>query len=168
MADDYRERCAEAAMNAWYMNAVLCDHSQITPIDHLVDAVLAVRDKELERLSNLDAAAAIQRAEQAETEVARLRAGEAPEPPSPHTTLTPAQWLRCFNDATPEKRLQVIADLQGEVDRGFECFRMNHKGVIEDLRAELTRRAPGSPESDSEPARTSGHQDNPTKPPATP
>lgn len=72
-------------------------------------------------------------------EVARLRAGEAPEPPAPYTTLTPPEWLRRFNDATPEKRLNAIDVLLGEVDRGSECFRMNHKAVIEDLRAELAR-----------------------------
>jgi hypothetical protein len=50
VADDYRQRCADAAMNAWYMNAVLCDHSQTIPFGNLVDAVLAVPHPELERL----------------------------------------------------------------------------------------------------------------------
>ena len=50
MADDYRQRCADAAMNAWYMNAVLCDHTRQIPFGVIVDAVLAVRDDELARL----------------------------------------------------------------------------------------------------------------------
>ncbi|MET8864655.1 hypothetical protein ABZW11_17095 [Nonomuraea sp. NPDC004580] len=89
---------------------------------------------------------------QLRAEVAWLRAGEASEPPAPHVTLTPAEWLWKLHDATPEKRLHVIEVLLGEVDRGSRCFRMNHEGVIEDLRAELARAQRNRrPEIDGEP-----------------
>ncbi|MER7500470.1 hypothetical protein AB0L05_27810 [Nonomuraea pusilla] len=47
---DYRQRCADAAMQAFTRHATVCEHSQIIPIGAIVDAVLAVRDNELEQL----------------------------------------------------------------------------------------------------------------------
>lgn len=72
MADDYRLRCADAAMNAWYMNAVLCDHSQNIPFGNLVDAVLAVRDQDAETLRS-DNEELRKRAELAEAAIVRVR-----------------------------------------------------------------------------------------------
>jgi hypothetical protein len=40
-------------------------------------------------------------------EVERLRAGEAGDPGDPAVVPTPAEWLRRFNDAEPERRLSV-------------------------------------------------------------
>lgn len=73
MADDYRQRCADAAMTAWSKHAVLCEHSQIIPVGSLVDAVLAVRDQDAETLRS-DNEDLRKRAAVAEAEVARLRA----------------------------------------------------------------------------------------------
>ncbi|GGS88368.1 hypothetical protein ACFFV7_51045 [Nonomuraea spiralis] len=73
MADDYRERCADAAMKAWGEQAtMLCDHSQIIPIGAVVDAVLTVRDQDTETLrsENEDLR---KRLGAAEANVARIR-----------------------------------------------------------------------------------------------
>jgi predicted RNase H-like nuclease (RuvC/YqgF family) len=80
-----------------------------------------------------------QRAEQAEADLARLRAGESAEPAAPHVTLTPAEWIRKFNDATPEERLRVVEVLLEGAARGSRCFQLDHEGVIEMFQAELTR-----------------------------
>lgn len=140
MTDDLRERIAAAIL------ARLMQPTGPIPSEYdLADAALAVPNPELEQLR---------------AEVARLRAGESAEPPAPHTTLTPAQWLRRLHDAPAEERLRVIEVLLGEVDRGSRCFQLNHEGVIEDLQAELTtareNRGPeihGEPRTDPTPTR---------------
>jgi hypothetical protein len=47
------------------------------------------------------------RAENAEAALDRLRAGEADTPGNPYDWPTPAQWIRRWNDATPEMRLAI-------------------------------------------------------------
>ncbi|WP_188188011.1 hypothetical protein [Nonomuraea sp. SYSU D8015] len=89
MDDDYRQRCTDAAMKAWGEQAVLCDHSQIIPIGSIVNAVIAVRDQDVETLrsENEDLR---KRAELAEAAIVRVIAniktsnleGECPPDPS--------------------------------------------------------------------------------------
>ncbi|MDX3111386.1 hypothetical protein PW035_62040 [Nonomuraea angiospora] len=50
MTDDYRQRCADAAVKAWNAHAVVCEHTQRVPIGSIVDAILAERDDDLEQL----------------------------------------------------------------------------------------------------------------------
>jgi hypothetical protein len=50
VADDLRDRYAEAIRAKFDKTAVVCDHSQVISFGALADAVLAVRDEELERL----------------------------------------------------------------------------------------------------------------------
>lgn len=69
----YRQRCANAAMNAWSMHAVVCDHSQTIPVGNLVDAVLAVHDQDAETLRSENEELR-KRAEIAEGAIARARA----------------------------------------------------------------------------------------------
>lgn len=119
----------------------------------------AVRDEELERLrtalasyektitwntpchacaGTLDSAyAETVRAEQAEAEVARLRAGESAEPAPEGVQLTPAQWIHHWNRATPEKRLDTadwILDLNAKIGR---CQIEDHAGAFTELAAAI-------------------------------
>lgn len=50
MGDDLRQRYTGALTTAWNKSAVVCEHSQIIPLGALADAMLSVRDEELERL----------------------------------------------------------------------------------------------------------------------
>jgi hypothetical protein len=74
--------------------------------------------------------AAEQRADEAVTELARLRAGEADDPGPADTMPTPAQWIRRWNDATAERRLEVITRILGELDRATRCFEMDHENRL--------------------------------------
>ncbi|MGP3914345.1 hypothetical protein [Nonomuraea sp. 10N515B] len=75
-----------------------------------------------------------QRAEAAEQEVARLRAGEADEPPAEGVQLTPAEWLRKYNDATPERRLQVVEHVRDNAAAARRCLMADHDGALDELR----------------------------------
>ncbi|GLY81868.1 hypothetical protein [Actinoallomurus iriomotensis] len=66
----------------------------------------------------------------AAAEVARLRAGEADDPSPADTMPTPAQWIRRWNDATAERRLEVITRIFGELDRARRCFEMDHENRL--------------------------------------
>ena len=62
----------------------------------------------------------------AEAELARLRAGEEPGG-DPHTFPTPGQWIARFNQATPERRLNVVQALLNSADRADRCFFQAHE-----------------------------------------
>ncbi|MBO3751561.1 hypothetical protein J5X84_36275 [Streptosporangiaceae bacterium NEAU-GS5] len=79
-----------------------------------------------------------QRLEQAEAEVARLRAGEAEHLPPEHAEHTPAEWIRRWNDETPEKRLRVLGALLDAAGRGHRCFMLNHEARLADAAQTLT------------------------------
>lgn len=76
--------------------------------------------------------AQIARADAAEAEVTRLRAGEAAEVAPEYTVPTPAQWLRYFNDATPEQRLRLVAAVQGNGETASRCFMEGHVARLAD------------------------------------
>ncbi|MER7500471.1 hypothetical protein AB0L05_27815 [Nonomuraea pusilla] len=120
MADDYRQRCTDAAMNAWAQHAVLCDHSQTIPIGSAVDAVLAVRDQDVETL-RAEHEDLRKRANAAEAEVARLRAGETDQPVAENAWPTPAQWIRRWNDATAEQRLVLAGLVLRDAQAAHDC-----------------------------------------------
>lgn len=63
-------------------------------------------------------------------EVARLRAGEADTPGEPGAELTPSEWIRRWNDATPEERLKVAAAGRANAQAAYRCFRLDHEGRL--------------------------------------
>ncbi|MFC6080996.1 hypothetical protein [Sphaerisporangium aureirubrum] len=74
------------------------------------------------------------RAEQAEAEVARLRAGESEDPPTEGVRLTPAEWIRMWNDATPERRLHLAALIDQASATQSLCVLADHEGALRQLR----------------------------------
>jgi hypothetical protein len=80
------------------------------------------------------------RALTAEAEIARLRAGEDDERPDPGTALTPAQWIRKWNDAAPDRRLHAAQRVLEVIDQESRCFQQDHDGRLEHLEAELSSR----------------------------
>jgi hypothetical protein len=73
-------------------------------------------------------------AQEANAEVARLRAGESDEPAAEGTTLTPAQFLRMWNDTTPERRLGIAARVLDMNSRDSACTLADHRGKLQELR----------------------------------
>jgi len=74
--------------------------------------------------------------DQARAELAQLHEGEEPHLDE-HTVATPAQWIWHWNRATPDRRLEVITEIQGMQDRADRCFMGFHEGQIADLRQRL-------------------------------
>lgn len=66
------------------------------------------------------------RAEQAEAELAALHAGEEPHPEAANIA-NPAQWIWCWNRATPEQRLDMAGRIQHAFATAEACLFMNHK-----------------------------------------
>lgn len=82
-----------------------------------------------------------QRAEQAETALARLHEGEE-LPTDERAEQTPGQWLWRWNHITPTERLDLIARVQDAIARADRCFLGNHEKRIPELeehRAALAR-----------------------------
>ncbi|MEV8637778.1 hypothetical protein AB0395_39640 [Streptosporangium sp. NPDC051023] len=82
-------------------------------------------------------------ADELRAEIARLRAGEADEPaPEDTGTLTPAQWIRRWNDVSAERRLAWAESIAMVAEQASQCFRMHHNGLAEEterLRADNVR-----------------------------
>jgi hypothetical protein len=91
-------------------------------------------------------------AKELRVEIARLRAGEADTLPEPGVWPTPAQWIRMWNEATPEQRLQMAARVIADAQQAERCFLANHEWQIEQLRQQVEPKLrienydPGSPE----------------------
>jgi hypothetical protein len=125
---------------------------------HRVDVLLAARDEELDRLraerdqaiahdrqpyptawAYEQACAALEkhreRADTAEAEITRLRAGADPTPVPEAANHTPAQWLHRLLEAPAEERLEVITRLEEAQARADRCFLSNHEGAGAELRA---------------------------------
>jgi hypothetical protein len=79
-----------------------------------------------------------QRADRAEAEVARLRAGEADHLPPEDAVHTPAEWIRRWNDEAPEKRLEIIEYVLDAAGRAHRCFLLNHEARLADAAVTLT------------------------------
>lgn len=79
------------------------------------------------------------RCEHAE-ELAQLRAGEDLTPRGPGCEPTPGQWLRKFNEASPEQRLAWAADIIRHARQVSACeFLEDHRGQIEEYRSQIQR-----------------------------
>lgn len=119
--------CSVAERDRW-RDAFYLQQRQITEARVALGMVNFGPNREAEKiLARLDAA---------ESEVARLRAGEADEPGPEHCMPTPAQWLREFNDATPERRLQRVEALLGNAEGASRCFLEDHVGRLADHAAD--------------------------------
>lgn len=68
------------------------------------------------------------------TEISRLRAGESDAPPAAGAVPTPAEWIRRWNDLTPEHRLRQAAISIYNAEQASRCFLMGHEGDAEELR----------------------------------
>ena len=83
-------------------------------------------------LDDLDALQA--RADAAEAEAARLRAGADESDPEPNAMMTPGQvWSRLLS-LPEDERIDGLGRLLNGSDRGSRCFVQNHPGEIEGLR----------------------------------
>ena len=79
------------------------------------------------------AASSSARIEQLEKELADLCAGEEPYTDE-RVVPTPAQWIWLWNQATPEKRLEVAQRVIDNGERASTCFTLNHEGEVHRLR----------------------------------
>lgn len=73
------------------------------------------------------------RAEEAEAELTRLRAGEEPGW-DPALVPTPGQWIACWNRASATERLDVAERVIRNAAKAGECFEMNHVARLEEDR----------------------------------
>ncbi|GAA2990551.1 hypothetical protein GCM10017559_08220 [Streptosporangium longisporum] len=71
--------------------------------------------------------------EQAEAEIARLRAGESPTPAPEGVQLTPAQWIHAWNRATADERLAKVEQIQRQTGIAFRCQQQDHGTVLQEL-----------------------------------
>lgn len=69
------------------------------------------------------------RADRAEAEVRRLRAGEE-DGHDPRCFPTPGQWIKRFNDASPAERMDAAGWAIGDAQRASGCFYSNHEGRL--------------------------------------
>ncbi|MDX5563753.1 hypothetical protein PYK79_10860 [Streptomyces sp. ID05-04B] len=105
----------------------------------------------MDRLRDWDdihnAAAGIRKQRDAQAaEVERLRAGE--ESATEQGVIpTPGQWIRKWNQATAEKRLNMAAQILEAMTRSSNCFMADHEAQITSLRAELERSRAKSPDA---------------------
>jgi hypothetical protein len=63
-------------------------------------------------------------------QLAELRAGEADADPEEDIIPTPAQWLRKYNRAVPERRLSVAAKAIEDADIAARCRQDGHEQTI--------------------------------------
>ncbi|WP_157253175.1 hypothetical protein [Nonomuraea typhae] len=129
-----RETARDRAMESARQNGVHYEQAKQRWYEEQDRAVAAERARDEWR----------ERAEKAEAEVARLRAGEAADYPVEGGTPTPAEWIRAWNDATPDRRLRRAAAIMNAFAKAERCFILDHEG-----RLELAERAagPGSREA---------------------
>ncbi|WP_188188012.1 hypothetical protein [Nonomuraea sp. SYSU D8015] len=73
---------------------------------------------------------AVNECRRALAEVARLRAGEADDLPTPGTNYTPAQWIHRWNDATPEERLTRAEHILADTVTASRCIAADHDGAV--------------------------------------
>lgn len=71
-------------------------------------------------------------------EVERLRAGEEPVTDE-RIAPNPGQWIWKWNRATPEKRLNMAAQILSGMTRASDCFTQNHEARLADLSIEVER-----------------------------
>jgi hypothetical protein len=95
----------------------------------LADAIVAVRDQDAETLRSENEELR-KRAELAEAEVVRLRAGESPEPAAEGIQPTPAEWIRRWNDASPDQRLARAQQILAEAGAAQRCIMADHEAAI--------------------------------------
>lgn len=103
----------------------------------LADALGMDRLRDWDDIRNAAAALLRDRDEQ-NAELERLRAGEEPAT-NKALRPTPGQWIWQWNRATPEKRLDMAAQILDGMARANDCFMADHEAQIASLRAEVER-----------------------------
>ncbi|MFB4275771.1 hypothetical protein ACBJ59_10800 [Nonomuraea sp. MTCD27] len=108
-------------------------------LDHEIVEAVDENGRHITRLVHYDPPAtdmtliATDELNQLRAEVARLRAGESDQPAAEGVRPTPAQWIRRWNDLTPERRHtwaeQIIAD-RADASR---CMMADHDGAQAEL-----------------------------------
>lgn len=134
VAGDYRQRITDA------LTATCPRHSlfdgNCPRCDERLAAVLAVRDQDAETLRS-DNEELRKRAEAAEAEVTRLRAGEASEPAPDGTWSTPPQWIRHWNTMPANVRLAMADQILRNAQAAHDC------AMAHGLRAQFDRKDTG-------------------------
>ncbi|MEU8040900.1 hypothetical protein [Streptosporangium sp. NPDC049078] len=74
-----------------------------------------------------------ERAQAAEAEVARLRAGESPNPAPEGVQLTPAQWIHRWNQATADERLAKVEQIFNDGAAVIRCQQQDHGAALHEL-----------------------------------
>lgn len=107
----------------------------------LADAALPLFANEHERARQAEQGefTAVRRAERAEAEVARLRAGESDQPAAEGARPTPAEWIYRWNRATAEERLAMVGTILTAIEAAERCFLMDHEGLHQELEAARRR-----------------------------
>lgn len=103
----------------------------------LLDALGMDPTRDWDDIRNAAAGIREQRDTQA-AELERLRAGEEPVTDN-RVTPTPAQWIWHWNQAAPEKRLSMAAQIMTAMATADVCFTADHEVQIATLRAEVGR-----------------------------
>ncbi|MEU9887990.1 hypothetical protein [Sphaerisporangium sp. NPDC051011] len=75
------------------------------------------------------------RAEAAEAEVARLRAGESDAPKLPGVSRTPGQWLKLWNGLPATQRLHWVKRILQAVTAAQRCIEADHDSSVLRARA---------------------------------
>lgn len=56
--------------------------------------------------------------------------------------ITPAEWVRRWDNLTPEQRLKCAEHILNGAEQAYRCCVMDHEGRIEELEAASNRNAP--------------------------
>jgi len=69
----------------------------------------------------------------AEADNKKLRAGEAEDEGPRDSWPTPEQWIKRFNDATAERRLDIARRVLAQSAEAARCFETDHEGRLDHL-----------------------------------
>lgn len=143
---DLRQQYAEAlaghaGSKAFLADGTEWDHARAAWYAH-ADAVLAVRDRELEQLrtelaieKSINADLRVESRARGE-KLARFHEGEEPVTDE-RIEATAAQWIWLWNRATPERRLEVVKEIRSSAALADRCVMAGHETRLEQLRAEV-------------------------------
>lgn len=130
------ESLRSARIEAEYL-AVEAEEKLKASKEALLDALGMDRTRDWDDISNAIARLRKERDAQAK-ELERLRAGEEPGW-DPYVEPTPGQWIGRWNEATPERRLDMAVQILDGMKRSRACFEADHEGQIARLKAASSR-----------------------------
>lgn len=134
-ADELRARAVDAAQER---TDIARDMDRLAKWKNdLTDALGMDPLRDWDDIRNAAAGLRKERDAQAET-LERMRAGEEPVTDE-RVAPTPGQWIWKWNRATPEKRLDMAAQIFNAMPRANTCLLEDHEAQIARLRDELAR-----------------------------